>query len=67
MTHNACIKYMIIGARDSYENKITPLNCDNVNHLVFVGMGGSGTVSDILFYFISSIDSCNCDKGLCFA
>ena len=31
-------------ARDSYEKKIKPLNCDNVNHLVFVGMGGSGHI-----------------------
>ena len=40
-------------ARDSYEKKIIPLNCDNVNHLVFVGMGGSGTVSDIFYSILS--------------
>ena len=40
-------------ARDSYEKKIMPLNCDNVNHLVFVGMGGSGTVSDIFYSILS--------------
>ena len=40
-------------ARDSYERKIMPLSCDNVNHLVFVGMGGSGTVSDIFYSILS--------------
>ena len=40
-------------ARDSYEKKIKPLSCDNVNHLVFVGMGGSGTVSDIFYSILS--------------
>ena len=42
-------------ARDSYEKKIAPLRCDNVNHVVFVGMGGSGTVSDIYSKFIHII------------
>ena len=55
-------------ARDSYEKKIKPLNCDNVNHLVFVGMGGSGTVSDI-FYSILSQESIRVtvikDKNTC--
>ena len=40
-------------ARDSYEKKIAPLRCDNVNHVVFVGMGGSGTVSDIFYSILS--------------
>ena len=39
-------------ARDSYEKKIKPLNCDNVNHLVFVGMGFWDGVRYFLFYFI---------------
>ena len=40
-------------ARDSYEKEIVPLKCDNVNHVVFVGMGGSGTVSDIFYSILS--------------
>ncbi len=40
-------------ARESYEKKIMPINFDNVNHVVFVGMGGSGTASDIFYSILS--------------
>ena len=40
-------------ARDAYEKKIKPLSLDGINHVIFVGMGGSGTVSDIFYSILS--------------
>ncbi|MDI1496026.1 MAG: glucose-6-phosphate isomerase [Cenarchaeum symbiont of Oopsacas minuta] len=40
-------------ASDSYTADISPLSFDGLDHVVFVGMGGSGTVSDIFSAILS--------------
>jgi len=34
-------------ARDSYNSDIEPLDSNNIDHIVFAGMGGSGTIGDL--------------------
>ncbi|NWK09537.1 SIS domain-containing protein, partial [Marine Group I thaumarchaeote] len=34
-------------ARESWEFIIEPVNFDNINHIIFAGMGGSGTIGDL--------------------
>lgn len=40
-------------AREAYKSEIEPVDFKNINHIVFAGMGGSGTIGD-LFYSILS-------------
>ena len=34
-------------ARESFESNQEPINFDNIVHIVFAGMGGSGAIGDI--------------------
>jgi glucose/mannose-6-phosphate isomerase len=43
-------------AKKSYEANIETLNFDHIEHIVFSGMGGSGTVSDIIQSILSRTD-----------
>lgn len=40
-------------AQDAYDAEFEPLNFDNIDHLVFVGMGGSGTIGDLIYSIFS--------------
>jgi len=40
-------------ARESFELEQNPLNLDNIKHVVFAGMGGSGTIGDIFSSVLS--------------
>jgi glucose/mannose-6-phosphate isomerase len=40
-------------ARDAFESQLEPFNLDNVNHIIFAGMGGSGAICDILAAILS--------------
>jgi len=40
-------------ARESFELEQNPLNLDNIKHIVFAGMGGSGAIGDIFSSVLS--------------
>ena len=40
-------------ARKSFESKYDPINFDNVNHIIFAGMGGSGAIGDMFASILS--------------
>ena len=40
-------------AREHYEMDLEPINFENISHIVFAGMGGSGTLGDILSSILS--------------
>ncbi len=40
-------------AREHYEMDFEPINFDNISHIVFAGMGGSGALGDILSSILS--------------
>lgn len=40
-------------AQESFESELVPANFDSINHIVFVGMGGSGTIGDIFSAILS--------------
>ena len=44
-------------AKEHYEKDFSKLEIDNVDHIVFAGMGGSGTIGDIISSILSNIDS----------
>jgi len=43
-------------AKESYESKLEPVNFDNINHVVFSGMGGSGAIGDLFSSILSKTD-----------
>jgi glucose/mannose-6-phosphate isomerase len=40
-------------SRDQYESDLEPIDFDNISHIVFAGMGGSGAISDIFSSILS--------------
>jgi glucose/mannose-6-phosphate isomerase len=40
-------------AREQYESDLEPIGFDNISHIVFAGMGGSGAISDIFSSILS--------------
>ena len=40
-------------ARESFESNQKPINFDNIDHIVFAGMGGSGAIGDIFLSILS--------------
>ena len=40
-------------AKEHYEKDFSKLEIDNVDHIVFAGMGGSGTIGDIISSILS--------------
>ena len=40
-------------ARESFESNQKPINFDNIDHIVFAGMGGSGTMGDFFAAILS--------------
>jgi len=40
-------------ARESFESNQKPINFDNIDHIVFAGMGGSGAIGDIFASILS--------------
>jgi len=40
-------------AKESYSNNYLPVNFENISHIVFVGMGGSGALHDIFSAILS--------------
>jgi len=40
-------------ARESFESNHDSINFDDINHIVFAGMGGSGAIGDILAFILS--------------
>jgi glucose/mannose-6-phosphate isomerase len=43
-------------ARESFESEQEPINFQNIDHIVFVGMGGSGTIGDLISAILSKTD-----------
>jgi len=43
-------------AREAYENELVPVNFDNIDHIVFSGMGGSGAIGDLISAILSKTD-----------
>jgi len=43
-------------ARKSFESNQKPINVDNIDHIVFAGMGGSGAIGDIFLSILSKTD-----------
>ncbi len=43
-------------ARESYESDLEPVDFENVDHIVFSGMGGSGALGDIFSSILSKTD-----------
>ena len=43
-------------AREAYENELVPINFDNIDHIVFAGMGGSGAIGDLFSAILSKTD-----------
>lgn len=41
-------------ARESWKSTIKPITLDNIDHIVFVGMGGSGSIGDLFEALFSS-------------
>ena len=40
-------------ARQAYESDLESINFENINHIVFAGMGGSGAIGDLFFSILS--------------
>jgi len=40
-------------ARDAYESDLEPIHFDNIDHIVFSGMGGSGAIGDLFLSILS--------------
>ena len=40
-------------AQESFESNIIPFNYENVEHIIFAGMGGSGAIGDIFSAILS--------------
>ena len=40
-------------ARESFESEQSTVNFDGINHIVFAGMGGSGTIADVFTSILS--------------
>jgi len=40
-------------AKEAYESKIMPVNFGNIDHIVFSGVGGSGTIGDLMSAILS--------------
>lgn len=40
-------------AKESYASRQEPIDCDNIEHIVFAGMGGSGALADIFSAILS--------------
>ena len=40
-------------ARENYESNLEPIELDNISHMVFSGMGGSGAIGDIFSAILS--------------
>jgi len=43
-------------AKKSYYSKLKPIDFENVNHIIFVGMGGSGSLGDFFSAILSKTD-----------
>ena len=43
-------------AKEAYESNLEPANFDNIDHIVFSGMGGSGAVGDLISAILSKTD-----------
>ena len=43
-------------AKESYKNFLPKIDLKNIDHVVFAGMGGSGTVGDIFASILSKMD-----------
>jgi len=43
-------------AREAYESELVPVNFDNIDHIVFSGMGGFGAVGDLISAILSKTD-----------
>ena len=43
-------------AKESFENKFEKIDVKNIDHLVFAGMGGSGTIGDTIKAILSRED-----------
>ena len=43
-------------ARDAYESDLDPVVFQNIDHIVFLGMGGSGAMADIFHSILSKTD-----------
>jgi glucose/mannose-6-phosphate isomerase len=43
-------------AKESYESELEPVTFENINHVVFSGMGGSGTIGDLFSSILSKTD-----------
>ena len=44
-------------SRDSYFSNIPKINLKKCSHIIFAGMGGSGTIGDIFFSILSKTDT----------
>jgi glucose/mannose-6-phosphate isomerase len=40
-------------ARKAFESKIKPIDFEGIDHIIFAGMGGSGTIGDIFASILS--------------
>jgi len=40
-------------AREAYENELVPIDFDNIDHIVFSGVGGSGAIGDLMSAILS--------------
>ena len=43
-------------AKESYESNLVPVEFDNIDHIVFSGMGGSGAIGDLISSILSKAD-----------
>ena len=43
-------------AKEAYESNLEPADFDNIDHIVFSGMGGSGAVGDLISAILSKTD-----------
>lgn len=43
-------------AREAYESDLEPVNFENIDHVVFAGMGGSGAIGDLFASILSKND-----------
>ena len=43
-------------AKESYESDIETIDFENINHIVFSGMGGSGAIGDLFSAILSKTD-----------
>ena len=43
-------------AKQAYDSNLEPVNFENINHIVFAGMGGSGAIGDLFAAILSKTD-----------